>query len=828
MEKRFVTFLLISLVTLVAYQYLMVALFGPPQKKPPAVVQPGDGKADPAVPGANPPEMASEPAKQGPLDEGAIANQQPGAPAAGGDQPQDIDAPDPDKAADQPRLVEDNVPVQFTTLGSLDPDGPYQMLVVLRNDGAAIHSVELSSPRYRSLDQSRGYLGELALRETAEGCLVQVVGEGSPADKAGLRGPIFEFQDGKTVQTRAGDVITKVNDSVVKIPSDVEEALSDTRRKQKIEIQILRDGKPQSLSVTLGPTPLRLLNVEGQDSLSQPAQSASFLTTLCQLGSAETRFGDEEIKGLPSLHRRHWTVRQLAATKDTGPGVEFSTTLSAAELEPIGGQGPIRFVKRFLLSSSQTDGDRNHAEGYQLTLDLEWTNESGVAQQLAYQIDGPTGINTEGWWYLYKSHPRRFSAAGARDVVWREADGQHELFPCGEITSNAKDKTDNPQVPLVDSDKRIRMRYVGCDTQYFAAIMMPAPSNPLATKNDKGKDHYVSTDEFARAAAMAVGPLDDRLKRTNVTYRLRSRVFTLDSGSKLSRSYDLFLGPKYEPVLTRFGLSDLVVYGWFGWVSRPMLKLLHGLYWITGSVSYGLSIILLTVLVRGCMYPFGRQMAKNAQKMQELAPEMKKIADLYKNDMEKRAAAQKELFLKHKYNPFSGCIVMFLQMPIFLGLYRGLSCDIELRQAPLVRGLSWCSNLAGPDMFWHWENVVPPFISDTKGFLGLGPYLNLLPLIAVALFLVQQKMFTPPPTDEQQKMQHQIMKFMMVFMGLVFHKVAAGLCLYIITSTVWGIGEKLMLPKSPTPAGGSAAVPVTANVSGNGSSAAQRKKNRRR
>ena len=327
---------------------------------------------------------------------------------------------------------------------------------------------------------------------------------------------------------------------------------------------------------------------------------------------------------------------------------------------------------------------------------------------------------------------------------------------------------------------------------------------------------------------MAVGPLDERLKRTNVTYRVQSRVFTLEDGSTLNRSYNLFLGPKYDPILTRFGLSDLVTYGWFGWVSKPMLKLLHGLYWITGSFSYGLAIILLTVLVRGCMFPFGVQMAKNAQKMQELAPEMKKLTETYKNDMEKRAAAQKELFLKHKYNPFSGCIVMFLQMPVFLGLYRGLSCDIELRQAPLIRGLSWCSNLAGPDKFWHWEGIVPAFISDTKGFLGLGPYLNLLPLFAVALFLVQQKLFTPPPTDDQQKMQHQIMKFMMVFMGLIFHKVAAGLCLYIITSTLWGICEKLMLPKSKPAANTLAAVPVTAGVAGNGAAAAKRKKNRRR
>ena len=62
-----------------------------------------------------------------------------------------------------------------------------------------------------------------------------------------------------------------------------------------------------------------------------------------------------------------------------------------------------------------------------------------------------------------------------------------------------------------------------------------------------------------------------------------------------------------------------------------------------------------------------------AAKMQELAPEMKRIAEKYKNDMEKRAKAQKGLFKKHNYNPLSGCLPMFLQLPIFIGLYRALS-----------------------------------------------------------------------------------------------------------------------------------------------------------
>jgi YidC/Oxa1 family membrane protein insertase len=198
------------------------------------------------------------------------------------------------------------------------------------------------------------------------------------------------------------------------------------------------------------------------------------------------------------------------------------------------------------------------------------------------------------------------------------------------------------------------------------------------------------------------------------------------------------------------------------------------------------------------MLPLGRQQARSAAKMQELAPEMKRIAEQYKNDMEKRAAAQRELFRTHNYNPLSGCLLMFIQLPIFVGLYRALSVDIELRQAPLIPGLRWCSNLAGPDKLLYWGDwaFLPDFLVGPTGYLG--PYLNLLPLISIVLFLIQQKLFTPPPTDEQQVIQQKMMKFMTIFIGVLFFKVPAGLCLYFIASGLWSIGERKTLGHTAT------------------------------
>src|SRR5205814_1068432 len=128
-----------------------------------------------------------------------------------------------------------------------------------------------------------------------------------------------------------------------------------------------------------------------------------------------------------------------------------------------------------------------------------------------------------------------------------------------------------------------------------------------------------------------------------------------------------------------------------------------------------------------------------------------------------------------------------------MGLYYCLQESVHFRLA----GFLWMENLAAPDMLKSWsENI--PLISrpeDYGSLIYLGPYLNILPIVAVTLMLYQQKALMPPPTDEQQVMQQKIMKYMMIFFGLMFYKVAAGLCVYFIASSLWGFAERKLLPK---------------------------------
>jgi YidC/Oxa1 family membrane protein insertase len=203
---------------------------------------------------------------------------------------------------------------------------------------------------------------------------------------------------------------------------------------------------------------------------------------------------------------------------------------------------------------------------------------------------------------------------------------------------------------------------------------------------------------------------------------------------------------------------------------------------------------MLTVVVRGAMFPLGRKAAINAQKMQELQPELKRINELYKDNMEKRAKAMQEVYAKHNFKPLAGCLPMFIQLPIFIGLYRCLSVDISLRQAPLIPGVDWASNLAAPDQLINWSSWMPEFIAG-RGTGWLGPYFNILPMVTVGLFLLQQKILMPKATDEQTRMTQNMMQIMTIFMGVLFFKVPSGLCIYFITSSAWSLVERQLVKR---------------------------------
>ncbi|MCA9228496.1 MAG: YidC/Oxa1 family insertase periplasmic-domain containing protein, partial [Planctomycetales bacterium] len=418
-------------------------------------------------------------------------------------------------------------------------------------------------------------------------------------------------------------------------------------------------------------------------------------------------------------------------------------------------------------------------------------------QRIAFRLAGPNGLPTEGWWYQNKIHPQMMASAGARDVIWESLGEGHRLLGGPKIYSNAREnqEDDKPIVTSIasatDPEDRRTISNVGVDTQYFVVSLIPGT---LGDRQPMLVDELVA---YPVAGVLEIPKA--KIRAANVSFAIVSPTYTVAPNEEVKQSFVVFAGPKDPDVLAAYDLSESIEYGWgiFELFARPLMAILHIFYRITHN--YGLAIIMLTVLVRACMTPVSRKAAKSAAKMQELAPELKKISEKYKDDLVKQRQAQQELYRKHNFNPFGSCLLMFFQLPVFIGLYRCLSIDLELRQAPLIPGIRWASNLAAPDMLFRWDTFMPEFIAG-EGTGWLGPYFNILPVVTICLFLAQQKMFTPPPTDDQQKAQQQMMTFMMIFMGVLFFRVPSGLCVYFIVSSIWGIAERKLLPK-PTPGG---------------------------
>ena len=637
------------------------------------------------------------------------------------------------------------------TLGSLDPAAA-RMLVTLTSRGAAVERIELADEKFHDQDDRSGYLGHLAVESVDQGCRVGVVGAGTPAARAGLK---------------PGDVITRIGDAPTADAAAMRAALAATKPGQTVTVGFLRDETAASLDVAVERRPLEVVRPEFrsaavEDPDGQPHDPLSFRLSLESRDGRKRPDAAAEIPGF-ELGDVDWAV-----DGDADPSrVRFTRTLP-------GGMTAVKEY-RLLPGGDETEGQRGH--GLELRVELRAGSDEST---VSYALDGPTGLPTEGWWYTQRVS-RDWGSLAVRDVAVRFVGNQSTIVSGLKI---ADGKLDFPASAIGEGTP---LSFAGVDALYFASALIPSRDGPEAPA-------------LAEVRPLAVGdvPAAAKKKLIDVTPRLVSQDLVIPAGGAVAHRYQIFAGPKRPELLRDYGvpgssMDDLVYYGWFGWVARPMIAVLHALHAVIGN--YGIAILLLTVFVRAAMFPVSRKQALSSQKMQELQPEMKAINEKYQDDAEKKTKATQELWRKHNYNPMGGCLLVFIQVPIFMGLYRSLATDVELRQAPLFSSaIRWCSNLAAPDMLWDWSKVLPPFLTAPEGWLG--PFLNLFPLVTIGLFLWQQKLFMPPAVDEQQKMQQQVMNYMMWFMALMFFKVPCGLCLYFIASSLWGIAERLWLPKT--------------------------------
>lgn len=705
-----------------------------------------------------------------------------------------------------PSIVAAQAPQKTTSyhnLGTMNPNSGFKLLVTCTSKGAGIARVELVEQtkngtfRYAALEGVASYIGFLGLTPSDKGLTVGCVPIGSPA--ADAEGP-----DTKGLQV--GDKITDIDGVATTTDEEWFQAFKKKKPDEEVKIGVERNGSTLIFKAMTIHPPLDAVHMVDDRLTEEVAFNLireSCLTTLSQIDNLRISAGEAAIQGLASTLEGNWNSKPIDE-----PGISGIEYTMPIQMEAAGKPIQLELVKRYRIRNDAEAG--KEWNGYTIDMQTLCRNTDKVAHNVGFRQETFNGVTLEGWWYLSKIGPNFLGGAGSRDVVYSSKYAGHQMVTRPSIYSAAMSNKTVPELVFINpsdtADKR-QISYLGIDAQFFAAAMLPSSADP-------GSMSDIQTAAAVCYSDMKKAETDrSRQQASNVGAWFETTPRILEPGQELEKRYTLFVGPKHPDALSAFGMDRLLGYGWFGFVAKPLTYILHAFHRV--SFNYGIAIIMLTILVRSCMFPISRRAALNAQKMQELAPEMKRISELYKDDLTKRTQATQELYKKHNFKPLAGCIPVFFQIPIFIGLYRAVSVDIELRQQGLVPGWHWCSNLAGPDMMLDWSTWMPQFIAG-KGVGWFGPYLNLLPIITVTLFIVQQKVLMPKATDEQQQMTQTMMMWMTVFMGVLFFKVPAGLCIYFITSSIWSLVERNLVKRLvPPPTPGSA---VAVGGGGGGSS----------
>jgi YidC/Oxa1 family membrane protein insertase len=289
--------------------------------------------------------------------------------------------------------------------------------------------------------------------------------------------------------------------------------------------------------------------------------------------------------------------------------------------------------------------------------------------------------------------------------------------------------------------------------------------------------------EFDHANGWATGDVD------RFRFGMTVPRFEVAPGTADSRVFKIYVGPNQREYL--HGAWDTLpsVLRFFKSVdfmnsfSKVLLRLLNWFYSVVPS--YGVAIILLTLLVRGAMIPLTLKQMKSMKRMQLLAPEIEELKAKCGEDAQELNKKMMELYRERGVNPLGGCLPMVVQLPVFIALYRMLWSAYELRGAPFTLlkfgDYHWVADLSQPDRLLHmpWMTTVPVVGNYLE-------YLNILPLLGCVTMLLSVKLMptSGPVQSSQQKM---MTNFMPIFFGVICYGFASGLNLYILTSTTLGI-----------------------------------------
>ncbi|MEZ5688185.1 MAG: membrane protein insertase YidC [Caenibius sp.] len=302
--------------------------------------------------------------------------------------------------------------------------------------------------------------------------------------------------------------------------------------------------------------------------------------------------------------------------------------------------------------------------------------------------------------------------------------------------------------------------WIGFTDVYWLSALIPQPGSDVDSDfRSAGKD-YFRADMIYQPVSVATGK---QVTRT-------TRLF---AGAKESDVLDAY----QDTGIANFGLA--IDWGWFRWFERPIFLLLTKLFDLVGN--FGVAIILLTVIIRGIMFPIAQRQFSSMAAMRAVQPKLKALQERYKDDKPKLQQEMMALYKEEGVNPLAGCMPLLVQIPVFFALYKVLILSIEMRHQPFIL---WIKDLSAPDPL-HFLNLFGLLPFDPPSFLGIGV---LALLLGITMYF--QFKLNPAAMDPVQQQMFALMPWFMMFIMAPF---ASGLLIYWITSNLLTIAQQKYL-----------------------------------
>src|SRR5689334_7013118 len=320
----------------------------------------------------------------------------------------------------------------------------------------------------------------------------------------------------------------------------------------------------------------------------------------------------------------------------------------------------------------------------------------------------------------------------------------------------------------IDDAKQVEFNitngWLGITDKYWASALLPDTTAKLKARfssNPVGKIRTYQTDYLQEPQTIAIGG----------TGSANARLF---AGAKeagvVGINFPLVGLGGYNQKLGLNHFDLLIDWGWFYFLTKPMFLALDFFYRFFGN--FGISILLVTVLVKLLFFPLANKSYVSMAKMKSVQPQLVALKERYPDDKVKQQQEMMEIYKKEKINPIAGCLPVALQIPVFFSLYKVLFVTIEMRHAPFY---GWIKDLSAPDPT-NLFNLFGLLPIDPTQLPLFGTYLALgvWPIIMGITMWLQFKL-NPTPPDPTQQMVFGWMPLIFTFMLAGF---PAGLVIY--------------------------------------------------